>query len=55
MAPGGRQQALLELDQRRLDPLIAVAGEDGHQPLHHRRLMGGFGRQHIVQSGGQQR
>jgi hypothetical protein len=52
---GTAQQALLELHQRRLYPLIAMAGEDAHELLHHRRLMGGFGRQHILQSGRQQR
>ena len=52
---GTAQQALLELHQRRLHPLIAMAGENAHEPLDHRRLMGGLGRQHILQSGRQQR
>ncbi len=48
------QQAFFELHQRRLDALIAMAGENGHEPLHRRRFMGGIGRQHILQAGGQQ-
>jgi hypothetical protein len=43
-------QGLLELEQRRLDPLVALAGETGEQPLDHARLVGGLGRQDVLQA-----
>ena len=52
--PGARQQRLLELDERRLDPLIAVRSEDAHQPRGRLGLDLRIGRQQIVEPGGQQ-
>ena len=52
---GPGEQAVLELQQRRLDALIAVRGEHGHQRLDGRGLRLGVGRQQVAQAGGQQR
>ena len=52
---GPAQQAVLELDQRRLDALIAVGREMPHQPLDDLGLVFGMGRQNVAQPGGQQR
>ncbi len=53
--PRARQQRVLEFDQRRLDPLVAMRGQDRHQPRNDLRLDLGFGRQQIVHADGQQR
>ena len=52
---GAGQQAVLELQQRRLHPLIAVRGEHLHERLDRRRLGLGIGRQQVAQPGRQQR
>ena len=54
-AAGPRQQRLLELDERRLDALVAVRCEHADQPPGDRGLDLGLGRQQVVQSGRQQR
>ena len=51
---GAGQDCFLEFEQRRLDPFVAAAGEAGDQPLDHRGLLGGLGRQDILETGGQQ-
>ncbi len=51
---GARQQRFLELDERRLDLLIAMRGQDAHQPPSHLGLDLRIGRQQIVEPGGQQ-
>ena len=51
---GAEQQGVLELQQRRLDALVAVGGEGTHQRLDRRRLGLGVGRQQVAQPGGQQ-
>ena len=48
------EQAVLELDQRRFHPLVAVGGERRHQPLHRLRLEGGVGRKGVGHSRGKQ-
>ena len=50
---GAGEQAVLELDQRRLDPLIAPGGEGRHQPLDDRRLEAGLRRQAVGKACGQ--
>ena len=50
-----RQQRLLELDDWRLDPLVAVRREHADQPPGHRGLDLRLGRQQVIQSGRQQR
>ena len=52
---GSRQQRLLEFDERRLHPLVAVRRQHPHQPPRHRGLDLGLGRQQIVEPGRQQR
>src|SRR5579883_106633 len=52
---GAAQQVLLELHQRRLDPLITVAFQHRHHGGHHARLDGGLGRQQVAEAEGQQR
>ena len=47
---GGLQEPVLELDQRRLDPLVAARGEGGDQALDRRRLEARIGRQEIAQA-----
>ena len=54
-APGPGQQARLELDQGRFDPVEAVQREFRHQPLDNGGLERGFTGKHIVKAGGQQR
>ena len=50
----GVLQAVLEFDQRRLHPLVAMLGEDRHEALDRRRFVLGLGRQHVLQTRGQQ-
>jgi hypothetical protein len=52
---GAREQALLELDERRLDPLIAMGGEAIHHRLDRAGLDLGIGGQKVPQAGGQKR
>ncbi len=52
--PGAREQRLLELDERRLDPLVAMRGQCRHQLRHNPRFDFGLGRQQIVHAGRQQ-
>ena len=49
------QQAVLEFQQRRLDPLVAVAANTSMSDLDRRCLGFGIGRQQVAQTGGQQR
>jgi hypothetical protein len=51
---GAGQDGLLELEQRRLDPLVAARGEAADHPLDHRGLLSGLGRQDVLEAGGQQ-
>ena len=51
---GAREQGLLELDERRLDPLIAMRGQHRHQLRTTLRLGFGLGRQQVVHAGRQQ-
>ena len=53
--PGAREQCLLEFDERRLDPLIAMRRQARHQPRHDGGLEFRLGRQQIVHAGRQQR
>ena len=52
---GARQQGLLELDERRLHPLVAVRGKHSGQPRGDLGLDLRLGRQQIVEAGRQQR
>ena len=51
---GAAQHAVLELDERRLDPLVALGREAGEQRFGERRLGARLGRQQVAQSGRQQ-
>ena len=51
---GARQQRILELQHRRLDPLKAMRGKDRHQPLDGGSLDLSLRLQHVAQAGRQQ-
>ena len=51
--PGAFEQRRLELDERRLDPPVAPAGETIEQPLDDGRFMRCVRRQHVAQAGRQ--
>ena len=51
---GAGEQRLLEFDERRLDPLVAMRGQRRHQLRHDLRLDLRLGRQQIVHAGRQQ-
>jgi hypothetical protein len=46
--PEAGKEAILEFDERRLHPLVALGRAFGHQPLDQSRLVAGHGRQSIV-------
>ena len=51
---GAAQHAVLEFDERRLDPLVALRGEAGEQLFGERGLGARLGRQQVAQAGRQQ-
>jgi len=50
---GAGQQRVLEFDEGRLDPLVAVRRQHPHKPRHHLGFELGLGGQQIVKAGRQ--